>query len=59
MPPRAAINAGVTGETANQVSACGLRIAGKATQAKGLFLRTTRRRRMSPLRHNAEVSGRR
>lgn len=46
---RAAINAGGTGETANQASACGLRIAGKAMQAKGLFLRTTRRRRMNPL----------
>ncbi len=40
------------GSPANQASAYGSRIAGKATQAKGLFLRTTRRRRMNPLLHN-------
>ena len=36
------INAVVTGATANQASACGLRIAGKVMPAKGLFLRITK-----------------
>jgi len=55
-PPRAAINAGGTGATANQESACGLRIAGAVMPAKVQFLRTTRQQRMTPLLHNAASS---